>query len=89
VYCTYVLISANCSFCLVLSVICVLVLEAALLSGINPSTPSDAYTALHRVGFKFPYDTAYALANYGCFCTAQLGFFPATAKFYLWFCPKI
>jgi len=67
--------SANCSFCLVLSVICVLVLEAALLNGINPFTPSDAYTALRKVRFKFPYDTAYALANYICFCTVQLGFF--------------
>jgi len=60
-------------FYLVLSVICVLVLEAALSNKrYKPFTPSDAS---HRVRLKFPYDAAYALANYGCFCTAQLGFF--------------
>jgi hypothetical protein len=54
----------------------VLVLEAALLNKrYTPFTPSDAYTASHRVRFKFPYDAACALANYGCFCTSQLGFF--------------
>jgi len=63
-------------FFLVLSVICVLVLEAALLNKrYKLFTPSDAYTASHRVRFKFPYDAACALANFGCFCTAQLGFF--------------
>jgi hypothetical protein len=66
------------------------VLEAALLNKwYKPFTPSDAYTASHRVRFKFPYDAACALANYGCFCTVQLGFSPATAKLYSWFCPKI
>jgi hypothetical protein len=67
----------------------VLVLEAALLNKrYKPFTPSDAFTASLRVRFKFPYDAACALANYGCFCTAQLGFFSCHSQIVFMVLPK-